>query len=252
VDPVLVGAIVFGATLGGALVGHRLRDVLPEHHLQDASRDTVNVGIGLVATMSALVLGLVTASAKSSFDAVDGAVKETAAQVIALDRLLARYGGETEEIRGALKRALEVRTDSIWSGGPDLAAPSRAGQLSDIERIADAIRKLSPADPSRDWLRSRAMDLAEQILAARWLVFAGRGSSVHPLFLGVLLFWLTITFASFGLFAPRNGTVFVILIASALSVAGAVFLVLELDGPFDGMLVVSQDPLRYAVSHLEL
>jgi hypothetical protein len=117
-DPIFVGAIVFVSTLGGALLGNWLRGVLPEHHLQDASRNTVNVGIGLVATMSALVLGLVTASAKSSFDAVDNAVKETAAEILAFDRLLSRYGPETAEVRSALKDLLatdqaftEVRLD---------------------------------------------------------------------------------------------------------------------------------------------
>ena len=94
------------------------------------------------------------------------------------------------------------------------------------------------------------MNLAEALLKARWLVFAGGGTSVPLPFLVVLLFWLTITFASFGLFAPRNAMVIVVLFVCALSVGGAVFLIAEMDGPFDGLLKVSADPLRYAYAHL--
>ncbi len=113
----IVGIIVFTCTFGGALLGMWLRTALPEHHLDAESRDTVKVGIGLIATMTALVLGLVTASAKSSFDDVDTAVKQTAIQVLALDRVLARYGSETGEIRKGLQRLVGARIDMIWPQG---------------------------------------------------------------------------------------------------------------------------------------
>lgn len=210
------------------------------------------VGIGLIATMTALVLGLVTASAKSSFDALDIAVKQTATEILALDRLLARYGPETGEIRAALQHAVARRIDMIWpqdSSRPVELDPS--AEAAAAEGLTDAIRGLTPRDESQRSLQSRALDLAETLLQARWLVSAGGGGSVPLPFLLILLFWLTITFASFGLFAPRNGTVLVVLFVCALSVGSAVFLVLEMDGPFDGLLKVSADPLRYAYSHLD-
>ena len=212
----------------------------------------MKVGIGLIATMTALVLGLVTASAKSSFDAVDTAVKQTATQVLALDRVLARYGPETGEIREGLQRAVGARIDMIWPQGSSKPAnldPIR-GTVSGAEGLADAIRGLKPHDDSQRALQARALDLAEALLQARWLVIAGTGASVPVPFLVVLLFWLTITFASFGLFAPRNAMVVTVLFVCALSVGSAVFLVLEMDGPFDGLLKVSADPLRYAHAHL--
>ena len=249
--PTIIGTIVFACTLGGALVGNWLRTTLPAHHLNDESRETVKLGIGLVATMTALVLGLVTASAKSSFDNVDTAVKHTAMDILTLDRLLARYGAETSEIRGALQHAVAGRIDMIWPQGSSRPAhlePSVAA--SGVEGLADAIRGLTPRDDSQRSLQSRALDLAEALLQVRWLVFAGGGTSVPLPFLVVLLFWLTITFASFGLFAPRNPMVLAVLFVCALSVGSAVFLILEMDGPFDGLLRVSADPLRYAHAHL--
>ena len=252
-NPIAVGIVVFACTLGGALIGNWLRTTLPENHLNDESRDTVKLGIGLIATMTALVLGLVTASAKSAFDAVDIAVRHTAMDILTLDRLLARYGPEAGEIRGALQHAVASRIDMIWPQSSSRHAhldPMRSGAASGVEGLADAIRGLTPRDDSQRALQSRAVELAEAQLQARWLIFAGAGPSVPLPFLVVLLFWLTITFASFGLFAPRNATVLAVLFVCALSIGSAVFLILEMDGPFDGLLKVSADPLRYALAHL--
>jgi hypothetical protein len=249
----MVGMIVFTCTFGGALLGMWLRSTLPEHHLDAESRDTVKVGIGLIATMTALVLGLVTASAKSSYDAVDSAVKKSASDLLALDRLLARYGSETGEIRKGLKNALGARMDMIWPQGsskPRNLDPIGSAAGAEAERLPDAIRALKPRDDSQRALQSRAVDLTEAVLQARWLVLAGTETSVPVPFLVILLFWLTIIFASFGVFAPRNATVLTVLFVCALSVSSAVFLVLEMDMPFGGLLRVSADPLRYAYAHL--
>jgi hypothetical protein len=250
---ILIGMIVFTCTFGGALFGMWLRKVIPEHHLDAESRDTVKVGIGLIATMTALVLGLITASAKSSFDGMEAAVKTTAVEVLALDRVLARYGSETGEIRKGLQDGLAARIDTIWPQGSSKPAnldPLRSGAVSQTEGLADAIRALKPRDDSQRALQSRALDLTEAVLQARWLVLAATETSVPVPFLVILLFWLTIIFASFGLFASRNATVVAVLFVCALSVASAVFLVLELDTPFDGLLRVSANPLRYAYAHL--
>ncbi len=125
---------------------------------------------------------------------------------------------------------------------------SGAGLLA--EGLTDAIRTLQPRNDSQQALKSRALDLTETLLQARWMVFAGTESSVPLPFLVILVFWLTITFGSFGLFAPRNATVLVVLLVCALSVSSAVFLVLEMDMPFEGLMRVSADPLRYAYEHL--
>ena len=250
-NPTVIGMVVFCCASGSALAGNWLRTTLPEHHLDAESRDTVKLGIGLIATMTALVLGLVTASAKGSFDAVDTAVKNTAADILTLDRLLARYGPETGEIRGALRHAVASRIEMIWPQSSSPPAPMQPSvSASGVEGLADAIRGLTPRDDSQRLLQSRAVDLAEAVLQARWLVFAGGGTSVPLPFLVVLVLWLTITFASFGLLAPRNATVLAVLLVCALSLGSAVFLILEMDGPFDGLLQVSADPLRYAYAHL--
>jgi hypothetical protein len=252
-NPIIVGMIVVACTFGGALLGMWLRATLPDHHLDAESKDVVKVGIGLIATMTALVLGLVTASAKSSFDAMDSAVKQTAVEVLTLDRVLARYGSETGEIRQGLKRAVGARVDMIWPQGaakPVTLDPMRSGAGAQTKSLAGAIRALTPRDDAQRALQARALDLTEALLQARWLVLAGTEASVPLPFLVILVFWLTITFASFGLFAPRHATVLVVLFVCALSVGSAVFLVLEMGTPFDGVLKISAEPFRYTLAHL--
>ena len=250
-NPTLVGMIVFACTFGGVLLGMWLRTALPEHHLNNESRDTVRLGAGLIATMTALVLGLVTASAKGSFDSVNTAVKQTAVDILTLDRVLARYGPETREIRGTLQHIIASRIDMIWpQGSSQPAQMDPLGAAATVEGLSDQIRALTPRDDSQRALQSHSQNLFEALLRARWIMFGGGGTSVPLPFLVVLLFWLTITFASFGLFAPRNVMVIGVLFVCAPSVGGAVFLIAEMDGPFDGLLKVSAEPMRYALAHL--
>lgn len=249
-NPAIVGMIVFGCAFGGAVFGFWLR-TRAEHHLNAEARDVVKLGTGLIATMTALILGLITASAKSSFDAVTMAVRTSATDILTLDRMLARYGPEAAELRGALQQAVGRRIDMIWPRGSSGAVQlDPSGLTQNIEGLAERIRALTPRDDSQRSLQARAVDRAEKILEARWLVFAFGEASVPVPFLLVIVSWLTITFASFGLLTDRNATVVTMLFVCAVCVGSAVFLVLEMDGPFSGLLRVSADPMRIALAHL--
>jgi len=249
-EPIAIGALVFACTFGGALLGIALRRVLPSDHLSNESKDTVMVAIGLIATMTALVLGLITAGAKSAFDSLDGEVKHTAAELVTLDRTLARYGPETYEIRQILLHTVQQRMALIWPQALAKAGRPDAGDVSSTEMLAVRIGALTPQNEEQRRLQARAIDQCESLLEARWLVFASIGPSVPVPFLAVLIFWLTLTFTSFGLFAPWNATVLVALLACTLSVACAIFLVLEMDGPFQGLIRISPDPVNYALEHM--
>lgn len=250
-NPITIGIFVFACTFGSVLAGLWLRAILPQHHLDEETQATVKVGIGLIATMTALVLGLVTASAKGSFDALDSEVKSTAAVILTLDRTLDRYGPETEGIREALYRALEGRLQRIW---PQTSSPAAEPDLMEaaqgIEGVAKRIRGLAAQNDEQRWFQARAMDLGETVLEARWAMRSKVGTSVPVPFLVVLVFWLIVIFASYGLFAPRNGTAIAILFVCALSVASAIFLILEMDDPFTGVIRISPDPLNYALAHI--
>src|SRR5438046_10732914 len=131
------GLISAGFIFGGALLGLLLQRLIPEHHLRDSSKDTVKVVDGTIATLSALVLGLLVGSAKSSFDATNTAITQNGAKIILLDRALAAYGPETKDVREQLRRAVAAGIEMFWpeekkegSGmaGFERAAPMEAFQ----------------------------------------------------------------------------------------------------------------------------
>lgn len=250
---IAIAAIVFVSVFGAALCGIAVRSILPEHHLTTDSKDVVKLAMGLIATMAALVLGLLTASAKGTFDTQSSEVKTIAANAIALDRTLAHYGPETKDIRETIRQAMLQSLATLWpeeeTGGAP-AQPLPPSAIPPAERIDDDIRGLTPQTESQRSLQARAMSLVGGILQTRWLLFGGAGNVVQKPLLVVLIFWLAALFASFGIFAPRNATVVTMLFVAAVSVAGSIFLILEMNQPFSGLLKISSEPLRFALAHV--
>ena len=252
-SPTVVAVIAFCFSFGGALLGIWLAtSVRWRPKAEDGTaKDTVKLAIGLVSTMTALVLGLVTASAKNSYDQMDSAVKQASINLLALDRALARYGPEAKDIRTQLKAVAEVRVDTIWPGSaPEQRGMARpaAGAPSTVEALVDSIRSLAPGNELQSALKTRAVELAEDGLQLRWLAMASAETDVPAAFLVIVIFWLTVIFASYGLYAPRSLAVMTALVVSALSVACALFLVLELGSPFSGAIAVSDQPLLRALA----
>jgi hypothetical protein len=248
VTPLTFATLTFVCAFGGALAGSLIRAQIPATHLSKESQDVMRLGMGLVATMTALLLGLVTASARSSFDSTDGMVRQMAANLISLDRLLARYGPETAEARQLLRTIIEERVTNFEQGNT-AAAVTRTRGVPPAEAIENEIINLAATTEPQRWYKSEAMKLCEDVLRTRWRVFGTQGS-VSMIFLIVVVSWLTVTFASFGLYAQFNASVTAVLFVAALSVAAAVFLILELDGPFDGLIRISMGPLRFALEQL--
>jgi len=242
-----IGSIVFICVFGGALLGISLRLILPEHHLSPESKDAVKVGIGLIATMAALVLGLLVATAKASYETKSNELTEMSANTVMLDRMLAHYGPEAKPIREALRRAGARSLELLW---PQNGQAPRLEPAGGAEALSDAIEALSPKNDAQRTLQSQALNLTLDIGKMRWLLFEQSGSSISTPFLVVLVFWLTIIFMSFGLFAPHNLTVVATLLVCALSVSGAIFLILELDQPFEGLIRISSAPVQSALAHL--
>jgi len=244
-----IGWIVLACVFGGALLGMALRLILPEHHLSMESKDVIKLGMALTATMSALVLALLINSAKSSFDAQRSEVTQISANIILLDRVLAHYGPETKEARDLLRVSAAGMTDRIWRAtgtGPTELEP----RVVAAEAFYDKIQELSPQNEVQRSLQAQALKLSVDIGQTRWLLFEQRGRSIPMPFLALLVFWVTIIFLSFGLFAPPNATVIATLFLCALSVSGAIFMILELDRPFGGLIQISSAPLRNAIANL--
>jgi Protein of unknown function (DUF4239) len=245
----IVSLIVMVVIFAGALAGMRLRSVLPEHHLNNESRDVIKLGIGLVGTMAAMVLGLLVASAKSSFDAQTAQLIQMSANVMVLDRILAHYGPETKEIRESMREAVLAFQDQTWSKTRRGQSHLQPGAASN-ELLYGQIQDLSPKNEQQRALQAQALTMAMNVRQMRSIMYEQATASVSLPLLVVMVFWLTVIFLSWGLLAPPNGTLLVTMFISALSVSGAIFLILEMYSPYSGWIQVSQAPIRAALAHL--
>jgi hypothetical protein len=246
----LTAALVFVCVLGGVLLGMYLRRILPADHLRAETKEVVGLGMGLVSALTALLLALVISSAKESFDFEGNQLRQAAVDVLLLDRTLADYGPETREIRDALRLGIERRLQLTWTGATGSKELQSAATDAGPYRLMARIRQLAPHTDLQRQLQSQALQQVTSILKSRWLMFEATTATVPALFLVIVVFWLTVIFASFGLYAPVNITAVVVLLVCALSVAGSVFLILELDTPFSGVMRVSDAPLRLALAQL--
>lgn len=238
---------MFACVFGGALLGMLLRRALPAHHLSSDSKDVVKLGMGLVGTMAALALGLLLASAKSAYDAQAEELRQMSAMVLLLDRALSHYGPEATEARDLLRQAAVRALERLWS--PDRWQPVQPGSTR-ARDFYDAIEQLAPENAAQRLIQTQALRIGLDLGRLRFLLFEEEGRAMPVPFLVMLVFWLTIIFVSFGLFTSPNGTVVTTMFVCALSVASALYLILELAHPFGGLLQIPSAPLREAVQNL--
>jgi hypothetical protein len=246
---VFIAFILFVVLVGAVLLGRRVRRYLPEDHLSADSRDSVKLAMGLLATMTALVLGLLVSSAKDGYDTKRSVVIQMAAKVAFLDRVLALYGPETAEARGDLRAAVADAARHILptdKGGPAKFVPNE--QMGDALYIA--IHRLSPNDDSQRTLKAQVATLMVDLGQLRSLLIAQSIPSISIPMLIILVSWLVVIFFGFSLIAPPNATTTLALVASAFSVACAIFLILELDHPFGGLIHIPSEPLINVLTHL--
>jgi hypothetical protein len=250
-SPIAVSLIALAVILAGALFGALLRKTLPDRHLADDTKDYVRLGTGLIATISALVLGLLIASANSSYDTESSQVRHLTANIVLLDRLLDQYGPETRDARDLLRRAIEPLVKRIWredSSEFTKGAPFRATGVA--ENAFGKIQELSPKTEVQRTLKERAVQVATDAAQTRLLLFEHADNSIPMPFLAVLVFWLAVIFMSFSLFSRLTPINIAATLLFAISASAALFLILELSQPFVGLMQISSAPLRNALPPL--
>jgi hypothetical protein len=245
----VIALILFIGLVAVVLLGGCLRRLLPAEQLSAESKDAVKLALGLVATMTAILLGLLISSAKGAFDTARTEVIQMAAKVALLDRVLALYGPETAEARRALRDATAEGVRRTWP-----AKRSGPVRLDPNPHMGDAvygpISHLAPRDEAQRALKTEAATLMVQLAEIRALLQAQAVPSVSKPLLIALMIWLVVIFLGFSLMAPPNATSTLALIAGAFSVACAVFIILELDYPFAGIVRVPSDPMIKTLAHL--
>ena len=243
-NPLTVSLVVMCFILGSIAIGARLRTRLPEHHLSPESENVVKLGVGLIATMSALVLGLLIASAKTTYDLKTNELNQITADSLLIDQLLAQYGPETKPIREQLRDSLQAMTNILWNEkkGTRAFTPSSAG----VETY-QLLNGLSPQTDMQRALSSQISETTKHLSQLRLMLFAQSDSAIPSPFIFILMFWLTLIFGSFGLFGPTNFTVLAFLTLCAASAAGAIFFILQLNDPFAGILQIPKATLINAL-----
>jgi hypothetical protein len=244
----LVGPIVFACLFGATLVGMALSRRLPAHHLDSDSKDVIKLATAVVGTLAALALALLIASAKTTYENASAELRTSMARLVLLDRVMARYGSDTNAARARLRTLVEARLSQAWGG--EASATNAGGEKATIEPVQAELRAISPDTNAQRLLQSRALQVSGDIAEAHWLVTETVGDGLPWAFLAVLVFWLGLLFVTFGLLAPTNATVIGMLFACALSVAAAVFLIVDMAHPYIGIIHVSDAPLRTALEQL--
>jgi Protein of unknown function (DUF4239) len=248
-SPLAIALLVFVGSFATAALGVALR--LPHHHLDEDSRDVVKSVMGLVATLTALVLGLLIASAQDANRTLSNQLGEMAADLVELDQTLGHYGPEAAPARALLHRAVRAEIERVWPQGKARAESMEpAGIRQERGQLLSIIGQLSPRSEAQRYTQQRAMQLVAAFARMRTLLVSQAKNELPGPFLAVLVFWVAVLFFGFGLFARFNTTVLLALSVGALSVAGAMYLILELNRPIDGLMRVSEVPLRYALSQM--
>jgi hypothetical protein len=251
-NPLGIAVFVFGCSYAAALLGMFLHHRLPTHHLDADSRDVLKLVMGLVATMAALVLGLLVAASNASQERQLTELRTLSADIILLDRTLTLYGPGAQTARRALHYVVRHTHDAIWSPAgirpENLDAPTvQQAAKATLQQVVD----LPATTQKEQMLKSHAFEQADGISKSRLLMFESLQSPITWPVLAVLICWITVLFLGFGLLARVHATVAVAQLLGAISIAGAIFLILELGEPYHGLMRISDQPLLNAMAQIE-
>jgi hypothetical protein len=250
-----ISLLIFAVMLASSWLGSSLRTRLPAHHLSDESKDSIKVAIGGVTTLAALVLGLLVGSAKSSFDTKYSEIQQAAAKILLLDTTLRQLGPDADAARELMRTFVTAKVDYTWIDEQSSAIAGsdamRARAVAPITQLERLIAGIAVATDDGRRLQSRALQLAEELALTRWLLIEQSGSSISVPLLTLLVLWLGTIGMGVSLLAPRNGTVRAIGLLCIFAVASTIFVVLEMDDPFRGLIRISETPLRNAIAILD-
>jgi len=243
--------VTFVSLVAGLSLGMVLRARLPGHQLSQETREVVRVGAGLLATLAAVVISLMIASAKSSYDIQDAHFRQLAAYLVETDQLLAQYGPQGSDVRRLMRESVPAAIDRIWREKAMATQNTAFTANSLAEQIRTAIDALSPQNDAQRALKARIVQASDEIARTRLLMYADADKPILTPFFLILIFWLTVIFTSFGLSVEPGAVAGAALLVFALSVSSALFLVADLSQPFAGMMQIPKEQLRHTLAPLD-
>lgn len=248
---IAISGIAFASIFGAAVLSMLLRSIVPDRYLSAEAKEVVTLGTALIATMSAVLLGLLISSTRTSYEEKRNQVIRMTADIIELDLLLKDYGPEARPARQVMRDAVPLMINSIWRENADrFRSEANAVPDAGAEAILYKLQELSPHDDGQRARRDRALQVGLDLAQIQLLLFAQPANAISTPFITVLVLWLTFIFATFSVYARPNPLIVVVLFVCALSASSAIFLILDLDRPFVGLLQIPSAPLRNAVPPL--
>src|SRR5262249_44571191 len=247
---VAISAVAFASIFGAMLLGMLLRSILPDRYFSAGSKEVVTLGIGVIATMSAVLLGLLISSTRTSYEEKRSEVIRMTADLIELDILLKDYGPEARSARPGMRDAVPAMVASIWRENAGFRPEANAVPDTGAEAVLSELQELSPHDDGQRAKRDRALQVGLELARIQLLLFAQPANAISTPFITVLVLWLAFIFATFSIYAGANLLTVVVLFLCALAASSAIFLILDLDRPFGGLLQIPSAPFRYALPPL--
>lgn len=246
-----ISLFAWGVSFGACLLGMWVWPRLPQSHRTSESRDIVNNSALMVSTLTALALGLLLSVADGSFDDSESHVRVTASNLMRMDHMLRLYGPEvdgarklTRDYAAALLRDIEP-PDGQAAGFEDVAT------LDLMARAESEVALLTPANATQRWLQPHILDVSDRTIQEYFLLVKNRLGSLPSAVVVLLIVWLVLLFAAYGLLAPRHATSLLVLFLTSGAAAGAIFLILEMESPVGGLVHLSPEPLQHAIEVME-
>ena len=242
----------FASILIGAAIGMVLKRTLPAALLEGGSKEDIRLGAGFLSTLAALVIGLMIASAKNTYDNQNTNIRQLGTNAVLVDQMLTKYGTEAKAARTLLREIIPSATARIWQENVSGKAGGSAFVISEAaERFYNAVEGLKPANAEQTSLKSRIIQITTDMGRTRLLVFTQSEDAIPLPFFVVLVFWLMVIFASFSLFAEPGPVVIASTLLFALSVSSALFLIVDLSHPFQGLMQISNHHLHMVLPKIE-
>jgi len=245
---VVVGLIVLACLLAASLGSRALYERIPERHRAAESESVVRLFASFFVVMTSLVIGLMLNQARNTLESADKGVHAYAVQLILFDRAMRHYGvEETAPARRALLAYTQQAARRMGQSDPVISSATAESLLRDT---IEAVRKLRPGDPAHVKLQEELERHYSAIYEMRWSLVEQSEGTVPAALVVMVTLWLVLIFASYGFRAPKNVFVAASFLVSSVLIAGAIYLILDMDVPFDGLIQVSPAPLERVVAEL--
>lgn len=245
--PLGFSLLCLGLMLGAIALGQVLRTRLPGKHLSEGSETAVRASVGLLITLTSIVLGFTVGGARSYYDTVESSLTKLAAKTRVLDRTLERLGPEAEPARLLLRQAAGSAVRAAWPGHVT-ALPESAGGMAvnRLEQIQDLVLSWRYEAPRERALQAQALQVVQSMLDETGVIFELASPRVQRPLVLVLTCWLVCIFFGLALLAPRTPTALAALAMGAMAATGAILLTLEYYDPLSGLVAISPEVLEDA------